>query len=167
MSSFKWIAIYTKVNQEQLALDNIRRQSYEGFCPMVSRIRRHARKTDYVKRPLFPGYVFTKLNVEKDQWRPLLSTRGVQSLVKFGSQIGFLPQGFIDELKLYEQNGMLESMAAPKIQPGDNVEILDGPFRSVIAKVLSLPDKDRCWLLLDMMGQQVRISQKVSALLPA
>ena len=162
MLEYNWVAIYTKANQEKVALDNIIRQSYEVYCPMVSKLRRHARKTETVQRPLFPGYLFVKLQKKQDQWRPLLSTRGVQSLVKFGDSLAYVPKNFITDLKQHEELGLLNQMTVPEYTPGDTVEILDGPFKDLIAKVVSLPEKDRVWLLLDMMGQQVRISQKLS-----
>ncbi len=164
MSEYKWIALYTKPNQEQLAIENIKRQSYDVYCPMVSKTRRHARKTEMVRRPLFPSYLFVRLNVQCSQWRPLLSTRGVQSLVKFGERLGEVPLGFISDLRAHEDSGVLDQLIQPKVAPGDKVEIMDGPFKNLIAQVVSLPEKDRVWLLLDMMGQSVRISQKVSAL---
>lgn len=167
MSEHNWIALYTKANQESLAVTHIERQEFEAYCPMILRTRRHARKVEQVKRPLFPSYIFVRLNRDMDQWRPLLSTRGVQSLVRFGDKLGFLPDSFVENLRAHDQAGDLLQEVAPKIKPGDEVTLTEGPFQNVIAKVLSLPEKERVWVLLDMMGQQVRVSQSISALIPA
>jgi transcriptional antiterminator RfaH len=156
-----WIALYTKPRQENVAIVNIERQGFEVYCPTIIRTRRHARKVEQVRRPLFPAYVFVRLNEQKFQWRPLLSTHGVQSVVRFRDKLGFMPRGFVEDLRANEIAGNLQQMAAPEVIPGMRVKMMDGPFESLIAEVLSLPEKDRVWLLLDIMGRQVRIQQDI------
>lgn len=167
MSEGRWGALYTKVNQENVAITHLKRQAFETYCPMILRTRKHARKVEKVKRPVFPSYVFVRLDYKQTQWRSILSTRGVQSLVKFGDRVGFLSESFIDEMRHYESEGTLQQMVAPPVKPGDKVTLTEGPFQNFIANVLSLPEKDRIWVLLDMMGQKVRVSQNISALIPA
>lgn len=156
-----WIALCTKPNQEQTAITNIERQGFEAYCPTIMRTRKHARKVDQVRRPLFPSYVFARLDGQKFQWRPLLSTYGVQSVVRFSNKLGFMPDGLIEDLRDNELAGNLQQLAAPKVRPGMRVKMMEGPFQDIIAKVLSLPEKDRVWLLLDIMGRQVRIQQDI------
>ena len=91
----------------------------------------------------------------------MLSTYGVQSVVRFSNKLGFMPDGFVEDLRNNELAGNLQQLAAPKIKPGMQVKMLDGPFQDIIAKVLSFPEKDRVWLLLDIMGRQVRIQQDI------
>jgi transcriptional antiterminator RfaH len=162
-----WIVLYTKPNQETVAVKNIQRQKYEAYCPMILRTRRHARRVEQVERPLFPSYVFVKMNVRQAQWRSLLSTKGVRSLVHFGDQVGLLPEGFVEQLRASEENGVLDGTVAPRARPGDRVTLSEGPFESSMATVLSLPDRDRVWVLLDFMGRQVRVLQNKAALIPA
>jgi transcriptional antiterminator RfaH len=151
-----WIAIYTKPNQEELAVRNIARQGYEAYCPTIRRKRTHARKVEVVRRPLFPSYVFARLLAEKPQWRPLVSTKGVRNVVRFENRLGFLPAGLVEQLKRFEADDMLEQVAAPSFEPGAKVKVIEGPFRSFVAKVLSVDERGRIWLLLDCMGQAVR-----------
>jgi len=161
MRSTGWIALYTKANQERTALTNIKRQNFSAYCPMIERTRKHARKVEKVRRPLFPSYVFVRLDEQKFQWRPLLSTIGVQSVIRFNDRLGFMPEGFVEELQDFEKKDKLRAMTAPKFMAGMKVKMLDGPFQNLIAKVLSLPEKDRVWLLLDIMGRKVRIQHDV------
>lgn len=159
-----WIALYTRAHQENTAIANIARQGFDAYCPMIARLRRHARKTEEVRRPLFPSYVFVRLDEDRFQWRPLLSTVGVRSVVRFRENLGFMPEGFVEKLRAYEATGRLQQAVAPALEPGTNVKILDGPFENLIATVLSIPEKDRVWLLLDIMGREVRIQQETWSL---
>lgn len=161
---FGWIALYTKANQEKIALTNVMRQGYHGYCPLIERTRRHARKVETVQRPLFPSYIFVRLEEQSRQWRPLLSTTGVRNVVRFKDKLGFLPDGFVEELRAFEKSQSLKQMAAPKFEPGTKVKIVDGPFENVLATVLTMSEQDRVWLLIDIMGREARIQQDVWAI---
>ena len=153
----QWIAVYTKPKQEQVAVENIARQGYDAYCPMIKRRISHARKVQMVLRPLFPSYVFVHIKAQKPQWRPILSSRGVASIVRFGDKLGFLPQALVEQLRDCEADGSLRQTSAPHFKVGDEVRVTEGPFKDFMAKVLSASDKDRIWLLLDLMGQSIRV----------
>lgn len=159
-----WLAIYTRPNQEEIAVSNIARQGYDAYCPTIERRRSHARRVELVRRPLFPSYVFARLDANKPQWRRLLSTRGVATVVRFNDRPGFLPHELITQLRSCEQHNRLAEAVAPKFEPGTEVRIVDGPFRDFVARVLSANEKDRVWLLLDIMGQAVRVQYEAWSL---
>ncbi len=158
------IVLCHKASQEKTAITNIVRQGYDAYCPMIERTRRHARKVEKVFRPLFPPYIFVRLDEQRSQWRPLLSTIGVRSVVRFREKLGFLPKGFVEEMRAYEKADGLGQMMAARVEPGMQVKILDGPFKDFIATVLSMSEKDRVWLLLDIMGRETRIQHDVWSL---
>jgi transcription termination factor NusG len=53
-----WIVINTHAHREHMALDNLHRQDFEAYCPMIRKRRSHARRIESVLRPLFPNYLF-------------------------------------------------------------------------------------------------------------
>ena len=69
---------------------------------IIKRIR-HARRFKKVLRPLFPGYVFVRVAPDRQRWRPILSTYGVRTLIRFGSDIALLDDTFILGLKAREE----------------------------------------------------------------
>jgi len=154
-----WIAVVTQVNSENLAIANLRRQGYDSYCPQILKTIRHARKVEQVKRPLFPGYVFVSLDLEADQWRAILSTRGVRSIVQFGKRLGLLPIGFIESLISREDGGCLsiDKISNP-LSIGETVRVENNAFNGLLGKVLSVDSKDRIWILLDMLKQGIKVA---------
>lgn len=152
-----WLVVCTKPNQEEVAVENIERQELEAYCPMILRRRSHARRVEMVRRPLFPSYAFVRLPAEKPQWRSLLATRGVLTVVRFNNQPGFMPRGLVEQLRSYEQRNLLQRMTISTFEPGTQVRVKDGPFHDYIAEVLSADERGRIWLLLEIMGQTVRL----------
>jgi len=154
-----WIAVVTQVNSENLAIANLVQQGYESYCPYILKTIRHARKTEQVKRPLFPGYVFVALDLEADQWRAIQSTRGVRSIVQFGKRLGRLPVGFIEALISQENSGCLsiDKISKP-LSVGEVVRVENNAFNGLIGKVLSVDSKDRIWVLLDILKQSIKVA---------
>jgi transcriptional antiterminator RfaH len=150
-----WIVATTHTHSEAIAVANLERQGFTTYCPVIRKRRSHARKVDHVLRPLFPGYVFIRLDDKGRHWRPILSTAGVRTLVRFGDEPATLDDGFIAGLRAREEDGAVVRPAAP-YQVGQDVQIEGGPFGGLVARILSLDDKDRIVVLLEVMNRGVK-----------
>lgn len=150
-----WVVATTHPHSEAIALDNLQRQGFTSYCPMIRKRRSHARKVDFVLRPLFPGYVFVQLEAAGQRWRPILSTTGVRTLVRFGDEPATLDAGFIAGLRAREEDGAVIRPSVP-YTVGQAVQIEGGPFDGLVAKILSLDDKDRIVVLLEVMNRGVK-----------
>jgi len=156
-----WAVVNTHAHKERLALDNLARQDFETYCPRIHKRIRHARRVHHVQRPLFPGYVFISVDPGRRRWRPILSTIGVRSLVRFGDRLGMLDDQFIQCLKAREQDGVIvRSQAIERpVNPykaGEQVKINGGPFDGRVATILSASDKDRLVVLMDLLQNSIR-----------
>jgi transcriptional antiterminator RfaH len=133
------------------------RQNYETYCPMVLKRRSHARRVDEVRKPLFPGYLFIHLAPLRERWRPILSTIGVRKLVHFGETLGTVADGFVQSLRQREKDGVILP-DAPCYRVGQQVRLSEGPFDGVVATILSMNEKQRLVLLMDVLQRPVRVT---------
>lgn len=157
-----WVVVNTHPHREHIALENLVRQEFEVYCPMMRRRVRHARKVQDVLRPFFPGYVFAKVDQDRQRWRPILSTLGVRSIVQFGDQIGRLDPDFIAALKSREVEGAIVRPGNP-FELGQAVRMEGGPFDGLIATIVEMGDRDRLVVLMDMLNQSVRVTVSSTA----
>ena len=164
MDDLNWIVASTKPNAELLAVEQLAHQGFEAYCPTYDKVVRHARKKTIKKKPLFPSYIFVQSSDRGRSWRPILSTSGVRSLVMQGNKPGVLPRKFVEELKVCERNGELSRRAEPKLNAGDKVILTEGAFQDFIGQVLFAQEDDRVWLMLDLMGREVRVSQRAASI---
>lgn len=81
-----WYAIHTHPRQEERVYSNLHAWNEESFLPKMRerRYNQFTGKSTYVVKPLFPGYLFVRINIE-EAYHKLRFTRGVHSLVSFGS----------------------------------------------------------------------------------
>ncbi len=152
-----WIVLTTHPNREEFAIENLMRQAYETYCPMILKRIKHARRAYEAKRPLFPGYIFAKHPAQRHLWRPMLGTFGVRGIVRNGETPAVLPAGFVENLKAREIDGAIDRLETP-FKPGQAVIVSSGAFDGFIGQVLEIRESDRVLLLLNMLNQQTRVN---------
>jgi transcriptional antiterminator RfaH len=154
----RWYVVQTQVNGEAKAAQNLLRQDYEIYLPRYLKRRRHARKTDFVAKPLFPRYMFVAIDMAAQRWRAIQSTLGVSHLVCNGEEPAAVPSGGVAALKAREdERGFVKMEAKPAFAPGDKVRVLGGAFMDNAGLFDGMSDHDRVAILLDMLGRKVRV----------
>lgn len=151
----RWIVATTHPHSEAIAREHLERQGFTVYCPMIRKRRSHARRVDTVLRPLFPGYIFVNRTGGPGIWRPIQSTTGVRSIVRFGEEPAVLDASFIEALQAREEDGAIIRPPTPFVV-GQQVQIEGGPFDGLLARILSLNDRERITVLLDVMNRGVR-----------
>lgn len=157
-SNAVWIAVATHANAEGKAIQHLERQGYECYCPFTRVRSRRYRRGETVKRPFFPGYLFVRLDRTRDQWRPIMHSRGVRSVVRFGEQLGVVPAGVVESLIARERNGGLEPPpAAERLEAGQRISLSGTLFDDFAGTVLSIDARDRVCVLLELMQRTVKL----------
>ena len=155
-----WYAIHTKPRQETVAADNLRRQDFEIYLPRIKQARRFRQQWRDKVEPLFPRYLFIRLDLGKDNIAPIRSTRGVTKLVSFSGQPATVPASFIDALthSADPDTGLLHPEAT-LFEAGTTVTIVDGPLQGLEAIFKAHDGEARAIILLELLGktQQLRI----------
>lgn len=162
-----WGVVNTQPHRERIALENLARQEFKAYCPLVRRRVRHARRVHDVLRPLFPGYLFVHLSPQTQRWRPIMSTAGVRMLVRFGEQLAFVEDDFVQELKSHEIDG--EIVRPPKsFMVGQSVHVAAGPFSGLVGTIIEMDDKDRLVVLMNLLNnRKVKVQVAASMVIPA
>lgn len=151
-----WYLLYSKSRQEQRAQQHLANQGFESFAPHILVKKLRAGKTVEINEPLFPRYIFLKcpkaLNLST-----IRSTRGVAGLVRFGDTLARVPSALVHNL-LQQQIFLQQQTPTQPFQPGDTLEILNGPFASLNAVFQQADGEQRSIILLNFLGQQLQLS---------
>src|SRR5258705_8750848 len=97
-----WYVVQTQINAEMKAAHNLLRQGFEIYLPRYLRRRSHARKIEKVAAPLFPRYLFVRIDMATQRWRSIQSTFGVSRLVCNGPDPAPIAQQILSSLKARE-----------------------------------------------------------------
>ena len=150
-----WFAVVTKPRQEQIALENLQRQGFKCFLPMAENpYQRRTKKQKQIIEPLFPRYLFLNAIATTQNLAPVRSTRGVISMVRFGTELAVIPDSIINAIKTrIEPNTGLIKIKPIKIKAGDKVKIFDGPLAGINGIVTERNSENRALILMDLMGR--------------
>lgn len=151
-----WYLVYTKPRQEDIALTNLARQGYGVYLPRVRQMRKRQGRRVPVVEPLFPRYLFIRLDTHTDNWGPIRSTLGVSSLVRFGYEPARVPDDLVDFLQEKEGQNGLHTWAEPAYKTGDRVRVAEGAFQGYEGILLARTSRERVVVLLEILGKQVR-----------
>lgn len=160
----RWYVINTQTRAEERAAFHLESQGFEVFLPRYRKQRRHARRTDIVLRPLFPSYLFVRLDVTHQQWRSINGTIGVNALMASGLIPLPVPRGLVEGLIANSDGKSMIVVSPPTLKKGQRVTIDTGAFADYTAVFEEMIDEKRVLLLLDLLGQEVRLQVPVGAL---
>src|ERR1700746_1440681 len=76
----RWFLVHTLPKSERKAEWHLGAQGFRCILPQFEKTIRHARQLRTVRTPLFPRYLFTVLDLERDPWLSVRSTVGVARL---------------------------------------------------------------------------------------
>ena len=154
----RWYVVQTQANAENKAVAHLGRQGFTTYLPRYLKRRRHARRVDTVAAPLFPRYLFVKIDTGIQRWRSIYSTIGVSRLVCNGDCPVPVSDAVINALQGRENtSGYVQFDDRPKFGAGDKVRILEGAFYDCLGIYAGMPDRERVEILLDLLGRKVRV----------
>ena len=162
-----WYVVYTQHQAGRRALNHLGRQGYETYFPSYRKTRRHARREAEVEAPLFPRYLFVRMELSSRKGQAINHTRSVNRLIGLNGEPTPLPEGAVEEIQAQQEDtGMIE-MASPEFDKGRPYRIGNGPFEDLTGIFEERIDKNRVVLLLNLLGRQIRIDAPARGLIPA
>ncbi|NVJ60856.1 MAG: transcription/translation regulatory transformer protein RfaH [Gammaproteobacteria bacterium] len=158
LSRSSWYLVATKPRQEVRAEEHLSNQSIVSLLPMAKIKKRFRDKVIESLEPLFPGYIFVKVDSESAYLSKIRSTRGVKDFIRFGQELAKVPLELIHKLQDLESTGkscVIEVNELPRT--GDFIHISSGPFSGLDAIFCQLDGDRRAIVLLDILGKSQRL----------
>lgn len=150
----RWYLAWSLPHREAVAETHLRRQGFRSFLPRRLKAVRHARKLRNVNAPIFPRYLFVALNLERDRWRSVNSTKGIVKLFMAHDRPVPVPEGIVETLiQSTDQLGRLQFA----LERGQKVRLVAGPFAQSLGILDRLDDAGRVEVLLEIMGGGIRV----------
>ena len=152
-----WHLLMTKPREDERAESHLSNQDYELFRPMIRQFKIQGGKQMAITEPLFPRYIFIRLDDVLGNWSKIRSTRGVSKMVRFTDMPARVPDTLIEALRsqCIEENIIDITKDRPFVfDKGDEIEITDGSFRGLKAIIKEQVAEDRVLLLITLLGKE-------------
>lgn len=151
-ASPRWFLAYTEPRRESAAREQLERQGYETYLPLYGRVE-----------PMFPRYLFFRPSRASQSIAPVRSTRGIQTVVRFGCVYARVEPQLIDAIREQEARHALAARSGP--QPGQRVRVhCNVPmFAGLEGLVHSSADR-RVIVLMEILGRQAPVKLQADQL---
>jgi transcriptional antiterminator RfaH len=159
----RWYVVQTRARSEETARFNLEAQGFEVFLPRTLRTVLHARKRRTALNALFPGYLFVRLDLERERWRSINGTIGVVQMVMGSNRPLAVPDGVVETILTYVDADGIARLDRDLSQ-GQTVRVKLGPFTESIGPLMRLDPNERARVLLEIMGRAVEINLPRQAL---
>ena len=151
----KWFVASYKINDIKRVQANLLNQNFNFYLPKI-----------IVKKPnnilkeevLFPGYIF--INTAFENYSSLKYTLGINKIIKFGNSFAYISKNDIKIMQIAEAKSKINPLTQ-QIKIGQDVTISNGSLNGVIAKICSLPYKERVDVFFTFLGSKRRISMPI------
>jgi transcriptional antiterminator RfaH len=160
-----WYAVHTRPRQEAIAELNLERHGYHSYLPRILLRKRRRDRWSKVVEPLFPRYLFIRVDPNQQSLSPVRSTLGVAGLVRFGHLLHPVPDEIIGYIRQAENPDTHQHHADEwPHQPGDEVRVLEGPFTGLTGIFQASTGEQRALLLIELLGRQNTITVNMDAI---
>ena len=149
-----WYAVWTRSRHEQVVREQLQQKKIDVFLPTVAKWSRWKDRKKKIDWPLFPGYCFARFDSRNRL--AILKCTGVVSIVSVEGEPAPIPEHQIDGIRLLIESDLAFD-PCPMLREGMMVEVVHGPLKRVIGRLVRKNDKARLVLSVDLIGQGVSV----------
>jgi transcriptional antiterminator RfaH len=159
----RWYAVQARPKQETRAAMNLLSSGVTTFLPLIRQGKRPSAAGTPGTAPLFPRYLFVRCDIAQSVQR-IRYTRGVVKVLGTSDGPIALDDAIIESIQQrIGDDGFVH--LTDFLEPGDAVEITDGPLKGLVGIFHSAtPAAERVILLLNAMNSQMRVMVDASAI---
>lgn len=151
---YPWFALRVKPNFERVVSSTVRNKGFEEFLPFYLCRRRWSDRFKSVELPLFPGYVFCRVNPECRL--PLLTIPGVLHFVGVGRIPAPIDQAEIAAIQQAVQSG-LPAEPYPFLEVGQRVRIEEGPLAGIEGFLVEVRKQQRIVVSVTLLKRAIAV----------
>jgi transcription antitermination factor NusG len=151
---FRWYALRVRPRHEKTVFAQLAAKAQEAFLPLCTVRHRWADRWKNVSLPLFPGYVFSRFDMQRQAG--ILAMSSVIDVVRVGSQPAPLDPAEIEAIRIAAA-GPLHLESFEGLLKGQHVTITEGPFKGLAGTLVEIRRSFRLALSLELLNRSVLV----------
>ncbi len=154
-----WHVLYVKPRHEKKVAQCLKQKKLITFLPLIKVIRKWSDRKKTVEVPLFPSYIFVKINTSLD-FHSVLSLDSTCDFIRFGNTYAKATDEEINNIKLLLNLDGIENIktSSQKFQSGGNYKIDYGPLRGLKCQIVRVNNKDEIMVRVDSIQQNITVT---------
>lgn len=157
---YKWYPIYTKSRAEKKTKTELERKNIQCYLPLKKVEKQWSDRKKIIDEPLLKSYLFVYISAK--EFSEVVQTSGVAHFLYFSGKVSPIPDRQIESLKLLLSISDDLEVSNLEVSPGEKVLIKAGPFKGILAELVSLKHNKKIVLRLQNMGYFIHINTSLS-----
>ncbi|MEI6862263.1 MAG: transcription termination/antitermination NusG family protein [Verrucomicrobiota bacterium] len=157
----QWHVCHTRPRCEKKFAALLAAEKFEHYLPLIASVRRYGAQIKKFTKPLFPGYVFAR--VEPARKSRIFQQDLLARAIRVEDETRFLCQ--LADVKLIVASG-LELSLHPLIHRGSSVRVISGPLRGLIGVVDDPQNPKGIIITVDVLQQGLHVRMPLADLQP-
>ena len=155
-----WYVLYTKPRNEKKVTERLEQLGFTVYCPLVEVVKQWSDRKKIIEEPLLKSYLFVYISLK--EYAEVMMTYGVSRFIYFSGAIASIPDKQIEDLKLLLANSADLEVSEFEVLPGEKVIIKAGPFKGILAELVSLKNNKKIILRLQNLGYSIHINTSLA-----
>jgi len=161
---YRWYPVYTNSRAEKRTYQELQKKGIECYLPLKKELKQWSDRKKIVEEPWFKSYIF--VHISNKEYAEVLMTKGVSRFLYFSGKIAIMPDKQMQDLKLLMASGEELELVDYEIQPGEKVLVNAGPFKGMVAELVSMRNKKSLVLRLENLGYALEIKTSMAYVEP-
>jgi transcription termination/antitermination protein NusG len=149
-----WYALRVRPNYEKPVAAALRGKGFQEFLPLIRSRRQWSDRVKIMDLPLFPGYLFCRLNL--DERLPLLTTPGFLYLVGVGKNPEPVDDSEIAGIQSVLRSGLTVT-PWPNLVVGQKVRLKHGPLRGLDGVLTRIANRHRIYVSVTLLKRSISV----------
>jgi len=142
-----WYAVYVRSHNEKKVNQLFEQKGVESSLPLIKTTRKWSDRKKKVEVPLFRGYVFVRLDIDKDKLN-ILQTDGVVKFIGIRNEPSRIPDEEIYWIQMMvEESNTVQN--EKEIPVGQKVRVTAGPFKGVEGVLMRSGNQSRLVVVIE------------------
>ena len=154
-SAEQWFALRVKSRCEKVVATLVRNKGFEGFLPLYESRRAWSDRVKRVEMPLFPGYVFCRLDSQRRL--PILTIPGVLHFVGIGKTPAPIENKEIKAIQRAIGAGV-PAEPWPYVEVGQAIRLASGPLAGLEGIFVRSSNKERVIVSITLLRRSVAVA---------
>jgi transcription antitermination factor NusG len=151
-----WYALRVKPNHEKSVSAMLREKKIEEYLPIFRSKRRWSDRVKEVELPLFPGYLFCRLNLNLGSRMPLLTTPGLLYIVGRGKTPEPVEESEIQAIHSISASG-LNYAPWQSLMIGQKVRLKAGPLAGIEGVLTRIGNQFKIYVSVTLLQRSVSV----------
>ncbi|WP_106793804.1 UpxY family transcription antiterminator [Aquimarina sp. Aq78] len=161
----QWYVLYVKARHERKIEILLKENQIETFLPLVKTVRKWSDRKKEIEMPLFPSYIFVKINLKKDAHK-VLSVRLYCFFIRFGEEFAKVQEYEIDSIKLLIKMNvpMKVENYTPLLKVGKHGRINGGVLKGLNCEIIKADNENKIVVRIDSIKQNIVATVPLSSI---